>query len=114
MPGAYRGGVRPYGRTAGSRRDLSRRLNQLAAGVTLRYVAEWSGTCRGRYRAKAPGATSQYTARCAAPRCPLWAATAGGQSHGLRLAMMRPGPTPAAGAALWVAPSAQTLHRRHG
>lgn len=42
--GAYRGGVRLYGRTVGSRRDLARRLNQLAVGVTLRYVEERFGT----------------------------------------------------------------------
>jgi hypothetical protein len=42
--GAYRGSARLYSRTIGSRRDLARRLNQLAAGVTLRYVEERFGT----------------------------------------------------------------------
>jgi hypothetical protein len=42
--GLYRAAARVYGRTVGSRRDLARRLNQLAAGVTLRYVEERFGT----------------------------------------------------------------------
>ena len=42
--GVYKAAVRIYSRTAGSRRDLARRLNELAAGVTLRYVEERFGT----------------------------------------------------------------------
>lgn len=44
LVGLYRAAVKWYGRTIGSRRDLARRLNQLAAGVTLRYVEERFGT----------------------------------------------------------------------
>jgi hypothetical protein len=42
--GVYQTAARIYSRTAGSRRDLARRLNELAAGVTLRYVEERFGT----------------------------------------------------------------------
>lgn len=42
--GLYRVATQVYGRTIGSRRDLTRRLNQLAAGVTVRYVEERFGT----------------------------------------------------------------------
>ena len=42
--GLYKAAVRIYSRTAGSRRDLARRLNELAAGVTLRYIEERFGT----------------------------------------------------------------------
>ncbi len=42
--GVYQAAARIYNRTVGSRRDLARRLNQLAAGVTLRYVEERFGT----------------------------------------------------------------------
>jgi hypothetical protein len=42
--GLYQAAVRVYRRTVGSRRDLARRLNQLAAGVTIRYVEERFGT----------------------------------------------------------------------
>jgi hypothetical protein len=42
--GVYQAAVRIYSRTGGSRRDLGRRLNELAAGVTLRYVEERFGT----------------------------------------------------------------------
>ncbi len=42
--GVCRGGIGLYRRTIVSRRDLARRLNQLAAGVTLRYVEERFGT----------------------------------------------------------------------
>ena len=42
--GVYQAAVRIYSRTVGSRRDLARRLNELAAGVTLRYVEERFGT----------------------------------------------------------------------
>ena len=42
--GVYQAAVKIYSRTAGSRRDLARRLNELAAGVTLRYVEERFGT----------------------------------------------------------------------
>jgi hypothetical protein len=44
LVGLYRAAVRWYGRTVGSRRDLTRRLNQFAAGVTLPYVEERFGT----------------------------------------------------------------------
>jgi hypothetical protein len=44
MLGLYRAFARLYSRTIGSRRDLARRLSQLAAGVTLRYVEERFGT----------------------------------------------------------------------
>jgi hypothetical protein len=42
--GLYGATIRWYGHTIGSRRDLTRRLNQLAAGVTLSYVEELFGT----------------------------------------------------------------------
>ena len=42
--GVCQAATRIYNRTAGSRCDLARRLNGLAAGVTLRYVEERSGT----------------------------------------------------------------------
>jgi hypothetical protein len=42
--GLYQAAARVYCRTVGSRRDLGRRLNQLAAGVTIRYVEERFGT----------------------------------------------------------------------
>jgi hypothetical protein len=42
--GVYQAAARIYNRTVGSRRDLARRLSQLAAGVTLRYVEERFGT----------------------------------------------------------------------
>lgn len=42
--GVYQAATRIYNRTVGSRRDLARRLNELAAGVTLRYVEERFGT----------------------------------------------------------------------
>lgn len=42
--GIYQAGTRIYGRTFGSRRGLAERLNQLAAGVTVRYVEERFGT----------------------------------------------------------------------
>ncbi len=42
--GIYQAGIRIYRRTFGSRRDLTRRLNQLATGVTVRYVEERFGT----------------------------------------------------------------------
>jgi hypothetical protein len=42
--GLYQAGARVYHHTVGSRRDLARRLNQLAAGVTVRYVEERFGT----------------------------------------------------------------------
>jgi hypothetical protein len=41
--GIYGGALRLYRRTIGSRRDLARRLNQLACGVTTRYVEERFG-----------------------------------------------------------------------
>lgn len=41
--GAYRGFAVLYGRTVGSRRRLSKRLNQLAAGVTLQWVEDRLG-----------------------------------------------------------------------
>ncbi len=44
LVGLYRAAVKWYGRTIGSRWDLARRLNQLAAGVTLCYVEERFGT----------------------------------------------------------------------
>lgn len=55
--GVYQAAARIYNRTVGSRRDLARRLNQLAAGVTLRYVEERFGT---------PAFASTITF----PRCP--------------------------------------------
>jgi hypothetical protein len=42
--GLYQAAAKIYNRTVGSRRDLARRLNQLATGVTLRYVEERFGT----------------------------------------------------------------------
>ena len=42
--GLYRGAMKIYRQTAGSRRDLARRLNQLGAGVTVRWVEERFGT----------------------------------------------------------------------
>lgn len=42
--GAYRWTVGVYRRTIGSRRDLTRRLNQLGTGVTVRWVEERFGT----------------------------------------------------------------------
>lgn len=42
--GLYQAAVRVYRGTAGSRNDLAKRLNQLAAGVTVRYVEERFGT----------------------------------------------------------------------
>jgi hypothetical protein len=42
--GIYRAVAGVYNRTVGSRRDLARRLNQLAAGVTLCYVEERFGS----------------------------------------------------------------------
>jgi hypothetical protein len=42
--GLYQTVSRIYNGTIGSRRDLARRLNQLAAGVTLRHVEERFGT----------------------------------------------------------------------
>ncbi len=42
--GVYQAAVKIYSRTVGSRRDLARRLNELAVGVTLRYVEERLGT----------------------------------------------------------------------
>src|SRR5260370_33405678 len=42
--GLYQAGARVYHHTVGSRRDLARRFNQLAAGVTVRYVEERFGT----------------------------------------------------------------------
>jgi hypothetical protein len=39
----YQGAVKWFRRTIGSRRDLANRLNQLAAGVTTRYVEELFG-----------------------------------------------------------------------
>jgi hypothetical protein len=41
---AYRGFTRWYSRTIGSRRHLAKRLNQLAAGVTTRWVEDRLGT----------------------------------------------------------------------
>jgi hypothetical protein len=41
--GAYRGLAALYGQTIGSRRRLSNRLNQLAAGVTLRWIEDRLG-----------------------------------------------------------------------
>ena len=41
--GVYKAAMSLYSRTAGHRRDLARRLNELAAGVTLRYVEERFG-----------------------------------------------------------------------
>lgn len=41
--GAYKAVLPLYRKTIGSRRDLARRLNQLAAGVTTRYVEERFG-----------------------------------------------------------------------
>jgi hypothetical protein len=40
---AYRGLAAMYGRTVGSRRRLSKRLNQLAGGVTIRWVEDRLG-----------------------------------------------------------------------
>jgi hypothetical protein len=42
--GLYQAAVKVYRGTAGSRNDLAKRLNQLAAGVTVRYVEERFGT----------------------------------------------------------------------
>lgn len=42
--GVYRWSASWYRRTVGSRRDLTSRLNQLAAGVTTRWVEERLGT----------------------------------------------------------------------
>jgi hypothetical protein len=42
--GMYQAAVKVYRGTAGSRNDLAKRLNQLAAGVTVRYVEERFGT----------------------------------------------------------------------
>lgn len=42
--GLYRGAMKIYRQTAGSRRDLARRLNQLGAGVTVRWVEDRFGT----------------------------------------------------------------------
>jgi hypothetical protein len=42
--GLYQAAVRVYRGTAGSRNDLAKRLNQLAAGVTVRYLEERFGT----------------------------------------------------------------------
>jgi hypothetical protein len=60
--GVHRGAATLYSRTIGSRRDLAGRLNQLAAGVTLRYVEERFGTpafVRTFVRAAVPAVPAQ-------------------------------------------------------